>query len=100
MEKLTFKKIQENFNKKYQEVCKSQEKRDAAFKELMDLSGELGLPRYCCAADNLKQLIGTEKEGRAFYLYDIYVTEGAKKDLMNDLYFDIIQPVKGVHYDI
>jgi len=94
MPKLTKTQIHENFNKRYQQSFKDREKRDEAFKELQELSASVGKPRYCCAATNLAQLIGTTHEGRAFYLYDTYVEIEAKHDLMLELYFQILDPKK------
>ena len=48
-------------------------KADKYFKELQELNSQYGDGhKWCNAAQNLKGLIGTAKEGRAFDLYNWY----------------------------
>ena len=60
-------------------------KRDEYFKELQELNAEFGDgKKWCSAVQNLKGLIGTEKEWRAFDLYDrLQQEEGAWEAFTN-----------------
>jgi hypothetical protein len=61
------------------------DKRDEWFKELQELNGEYGDGhKWCDAALNLKGLLGTEKETKAFDLYNrIQQEEGAWEAFKN-----------------
>lgn len=61
------------------------DKQDKYFKELQELNAEYGDGhKWCNAAQNLKGLIGTEKEWKAFDLYDRYQqTDGAWEAFTN-----------------
>lgn len=61
------------------------EKRDEIFRELQELNATYGDGhKWCSEAQNLRGLIGTEKEGRAFDLYKKYQQiEGAWEAFTN-----------------
>ena len=83
---MTKAKLQEKYKKWNINIGKEDVEADEAFKKLQELNAEYGTgERWCSAALNLKGLIGTSKESRAFDLYNQIERAKGKMDALMDL---------------
>lgn len=73
-----------------------EDRKDYCFNELKEMSGELGMSKWCSAESNLKQMIGnktpyekngsnTTYENKAWYLYNEYVELLGKLYMLQEL---------------
>jgi len=78
------KREHEALQKEFNKMSEYDAEADVAFKRLQDLNGTEGTGhRWCCAAQNYRDLLSKGKDYT--YIYDQYVEANGKRDAMMDL---------------